>query len=82
MSKPMSHNPQEGRLGLTQQVVRRTNPHLNHKGIPGTNIVSTILEYRDDLVFPFHGEKRRAKSKKKESLIEDGKIELDELEVA
>ena len=72
MARP---NPLESRLGLTQQIVRRNNPHVDRVGIPATKMMTTLLDIRDDDSFPFHGKKRRVRSRKKESRL--ASLELD-----
>ena len=74
MARP---NPLESRLGLTQQIYRRNNPHIDRVGVPATKMMTTLLDIRDDDSFPFHGKKRRvrSKSKKKESKLTS--LELD-----
>ena len=71
-------NPLESRLGLTLQVVRRTNPHVDRTGVPATKMMTTMLDVRDDLSFPFIG-KRRARSKKKESNFNSQSLQIDEI---
>ena len=42
-------------------------------------MVTTLLDVRDDFAFPFHGQKRRAKSKRKETAFQSCSVQLDSI---